>query len=146
MSVPHTDFSHWPEAETEIYDRLGGRDSLRLWIQARHFRSCRYVYSTKYSTVSIDVRYATLVYQETSGCRRRLRITESRMGGMAMVMFDVQPVPPSLEWLVWVFRSEGDMDPQKHRHTFEVGKLEDVDLISEVEKLIGLRLSPFSSV
>ena len=61
---------------------------------------------------------------------------------MAMVMFDVQPVPPSLEWLVWVFRSEGDMDPQKHRHTFEVGKLEDVDLISKVEKLIGLRLSP----
>lgn len=145
MAVPNTNYSPWPEAETEVFDRLGGRDALRLWIQARHFRSCQYVYSTRDNTVSITVRYATFVYREAEGRRRRLRVTESEMGGIAMVMLDVQPAPPSFEWLVWILRSKGDMDPHKHRHTFEVGKLADVELVSRVEKLIGLSLSPMGA-
>lgn len=142
--LPNTNYSPWPEAETKIYDRLGGRDSLRLWLRARHFRSCQYVYSTRDNTVSIGVRYATFIYQEPNGRRRRLRITESEMGGISMVMFDIQPVPPSLEWLIWIMRSKGDMDPHKHRHTFEVGRLMEVELVSRVEKLIGLSLFPMA--
>ena len=64
----------------------------------------------------------------------------------AIVTLDIQPVPPSLEWLVWVLRPKGDIDSHRHRHTSEVSKLGQVDLISKVEKLIGLSLSPLSSV
>lgn len=68
-------------------------------------------------------------------------MTESEMGKIAMVTLDVQPAPPSLEWLVWVLRPRGDMDSHLHRHTFEVARLEQVNLVSKVEKLIGLSLS-----
>jgi hypothetical protein len=142
--MPHTDFSPWPEADTAVFDRLGGRDSLRLWLRARRFRSCQYTYSTRDNTVSIVVRYVSFVYREPSGSRRRLRITESEMGRISMVTLDVQPVPPSLEWLVWVLRPKGDMDSHRHRHTYEVARLEQLDLVSRVEKLIGLSLSPMA--
>ena len=143
-ALPHTNFSSWEEAETAVFDRLGGRDSLRLWIRARRFRSHQYTYSTRDNTVSIVVRYASLVYREPDGRRRRLRVTESEMGKIAMVMLDIQPVPPSLEWLVWILRPRGDIDLNQHRSTFEVARLGQVDLVSKVEKLIGLSLSPMA--
>lgn len=142
--MPHTNFSPWPEADTAVYDRLGGRDSLGLWIRARDFRSCQYTYSTKDNTISILVRIVSFVYREPSGRRRRLRITESEMGRIFMVTLDVQPVPPSLEWLVWVLRPKGDTDSHRHRHTFEVARLDQVNLASKVEDLIGLSLSPMA--
>jgi hypothetical protein len=142
--MPHTDFSPWPEADTAVFDRLGGRDSLRLWIGAKRFRSCQYTYSTRDNTISIVVRYVSFVYLEPSGRRRRLRITESEMGKIAMVTLDIQPVPPSLEWLVWILRPKGDMNRNQHRNTFEVARLEQIDLVSKVEKLIGLSLFPMA--
>lgn len=66
------------------------------------------------------------------------------MGRIFMVTFDVQPVPPSLEWLVWVLRPKGDMDSHLHRHTYEVARLDEINLASRVEKLIDLRLSPMA--
>jgi hypothetical protein len=66
------------------------------------------------------------------------------MGEMVMVILDVQPVPPSFEWLVWVLRPKGDMDRNQHRSTFEVASLKKVDLVSKVEELIGLSLFPLS--
>jgi hypothetical protein len=143
-ALPYTNYSPWPEADTAVYDRLGGRDSLRLWLQARDFQFCQYIYNTKDSTISILVRVASFVYLEPSGRRRRLRVTESEMGKIAMVTLDVQPVPPSLEWLVWILRPKGDMDRNQHRNTFEVARLEQVDLVSKVEKLIGLSLFPMA--
>jgi hypothetical protein len=142
--LPHTDFSPWPEADTAVFDRLGGRDSLRLWIGAKRFRSCQYTYSTRDNTISIVVRYVSFVYLEPSGRRRRLRITESEMGKIFMVTLDVQPVPPSLEWLIWVLRPKGDTDSHFHRHTYEVARLDQVNLAFRVEKLIGLSLFPMA--
>ena len=68
------------------------------------------------------------------------------MGKIVMVTLDIQPVPPSFEWLVWVLRPKGDTDSNLHRHTHEVARLSEVDLASKVENLIGFSLSPFSSV
>jgi hypothetical protein len=144
--VPFTSFSPWPEVDTEVFDRLGGRDSLRLWIKARDFQACQYTYSTRDKTISISGRIASFVYLEPNGRRRRLRITESEMGKITIVTLDIQPVPPSLEWLVWVLSPKGDMDSHRHRHTYEVSKLGQVDLASKVENLIVLSLSPFSGV
>lgn len=142
--MSRTSFSPWPEADTEVFDRLGGRDSLRLWIQARDFQACQYTYSTRDNTVSILIRYVSFVYLEPNGRRRRLRITESEMGRIFMVTLDVQPVPPSLEWLVWVLRPKGDTDSNLHRNTHEVAKLSEVNLASRVEDFIGLSLSPLA--
>lgn len=142
--LPNTNYSPWPEAEAAVFDRLGGRDSLRLWLQARDFQSRQYIYSTEDRTISITVRYASLVYREPSGRKRRLRVTESEMGKIFMVTLDIQPVPFSLEWLVWVLRPKGDMDSHLHRHTYEVARLDQVDLALRVEKLIGLSLFPMA--
>lgn len=147
--MPRTSFSPWPEADTEVFDRLGGRDSLRLWIQARDFQACQFTYSTRDKNISISGCIVSFVYLEPNGRRRRLKITESKMEGgkvAAIVTLDIQPVPPSLEWLVWVLSPKGDMDSHRHRHTYEVSKLGQVDLASKVENLIGFSLSPFSSV
>ncbi len=64
------------------------------------------------------------------------------MGKIFMVTLDVQPVPPSLDWLVWVLRPKGDMDSNLHRHTYEVARLDEINLALRVEKLIGLSISP----
>ena len=84
------------------------------------------------------------VYLEPSGRRRRLRISESEMGKIVMVTLDIQPVPPSFEWLMWVLRPKGDTDSNLHRHTHEVARLSEVNLVSKVEDLIGLSLSPLA--
>lgn len=66
------------------------------------------------------------------------------MGKIFMVTLDVQPVPPSLEWLIWVLRPKGDTDSHFHRHTYEVARLDQVNLAFRVEKLIGLSLFPMA--
>lgn len=66
------------------------------------------------------------------------------MGRIFIVTLDVQPVPPSLEWLVWVLRPKGDTDSNLHRNTHEVAKLSEVNLASRVEDFIGLSLSPLA--
>lgn len=142
MSVAHTHFSPWPEGENLVFEALGGRDSLRLWIKARDFYLSQYVYSTENFTISILVHLASMTYTDRKGRKRRLRISHSEMGSIEMVTIDIRPAKYTLEWLIWILTPRGDMNEDKHRVTFEVGRLEKVDLLSKVEKLTDLSLSP----
>ena len=117
----------WPEGEDKVFDRLGGRDILRLVMGARGFRTYRY--TVKSESFTITVRCATLVYTErVSGRSRRLRVTESYMSpsstSPSMVIIGIRPVAPSLEWLRWIMDRNGDWNIDKHRACFEVGDLE----------------------
>ena len=116
----------WPEGEKRVFDRLGGRDMLRLVMGARGFRTYRY--TVKSESFIITVRCATLVYTEqVSGRSRRLRVTESHISpgstSPSMVIIEIRPVAPSLEWLRWILDRNGDWNLDKHRTCFEVGDL-----------------------
>lgn len=117
----------WPEGEEKVFDRLGGRDMLRLVMGARGFRTYRY--TVKSESFTITVRCATLVYTESVSKRsRRLRVTESYLSpgstSPCMVIIEIRPVAPSLEWLRWIMDRNGDWNLDKHRTCFEVGDLE----------------------
>lgn len=131
----------WPEGEERVFDRLGGRDMLRLVMDARGFRT--YQYTVKGESFTITVCCATLVYTERASKRsRRLMITESHLTpgstSPCMVIIEIRPVAPSLEWLRWIMDRNGDWNLDKHRTWFEVGdldKLGEERLLRMVEKV-----------
>lgn len=131
----------WPEGEEKVFDRLGGRDMLRLVMNARRFRTYRY--KVKSERFIIEVRCATLVYTEGVSKRsRQLLITESYLSpgttAPSMVIIEIRPVAPSLEWLRWIMDRNGDWNLDKHRTWFEVGDLNRLDadkLLKMVEKV-----------
>lgn len=145
--------SPWPEADAEVWDRLGGRDSLGFWIGAGRFRSGtsfhRLEAKLKGETVSIRVQKAMCTYRGVGGRLRRLRVVESRMTGMAMpsiVAIDIQPAHWTLEWVLWILDPKGDTDLNRHRSEFHVGTLRDLSddkLRVLVENTIGMSIDPF---
>lgn len=129
----------WPEGEKKVFDRLGGRDMLRLVMNARGFHTYRY--KVKSERFLIEVRCASFIYDE-QGRKRRLIITESHLTpgstSPCMVIIEIRPVAPSLEWLRWVMDRDGDWNLDKHRTWFEVTNLDRLDeekLVRAVEKV-----------
>ena len=114
---------------------------LRLVMNARGFRT--YQYTVKSESFNITVRCATLVYMETVSKRfRRLMVTESHLTpgltSPSMVIIEIRPVAPSLEWLRWIMDRNGDWNLDKHRTWFEVGDLDGLGeekLLKMVEKV-----------
>ncbi len=129
----------WPEGEKKVFDRLGGRDMLRLVMNARGFRTYRY--KVKSERFVIEVRCATFIYDEQDK-KRRLIITESHLTpgstSPCMVIIEIRPVAPSLEWLRWIVDRDGDWNLDKHRTWFDVTNLDRLDedkLVRAVEKV-----------
>ncbi len=129
----------WPEGEKKVFDRLGGRDMLRLVMNARGFRTYRY--KVKSERFVIEVRCATFIYDEQDK-KRRLMVTESYLTpgstSPCMVIIEIRPVAPSLEWLRWIMDRDGDWNLDKHRTWFDVTNLDRLDeekLIRAVEKV-----------
>jgi len=129
----------WPEGEKKVFDRLGGRDMLRLVMNAKGFRTYRY--KVKSERFVIEVRCATFIYDD-QGRKRRLMITESYLTpgstSPCMVIIEIRPVAPSLEWLRWIMDRDGDWNLDKHRTWFDVTNLDRLDedkLVRAVEKV-----------
>ncbi len=129
----------WPEGEKKVFDRLGGRDMLRLVMNARGFRTYRY--KVKSERFVIEVRCATFIYDEQDK-KRRLMVTESYLTpgstSPCMVIIEIRPVAPSLEWLRWIMDRDGDWNLDKHRTWFDVTNLDRLDedkLVRAVEKV-----------
>jgi hypothetical protein len=129
----------WPEGEKKVFDRLGGRDMLRLVMNARGFHTYRY--KVKSERFVIEVRCATFIYDEQDK-KRRLMVTESYLTpgstSPCMVIIEIRPVAPSLEWLRWVVDRDGDWNLDKHRTWFDVTNLDRLDedkLVRAVEKV-----------
>lgn len=129
----------WPEGEKKVFDRLGGRDMLRLVMNAKGFRTYRY--KVKSERFVIEVRCATFIYDD-QGRKRRLMVTESYLTpgstSPCMVIIEIRPVAPSLEWLRWVVDRDGDWNLDKHRTWFDVTNLDRLDedkLVRAVEKV-----------
>ena len=129
----------WPEGEKKVFDRLGGRDMLRLVLNARGFRTYRY--KVKSERFVIEVRCATFIYDEQDK-KRRLMVTESYLTpgstSPCMVIIEIRPVAPSLEWLRWIMDRDGDWNLDKHRTWFDVTNLDRLDedkLVRAVEKV-----------
>jgi hypothetical protein len=143
----------WPDVDSEVWDRLGGRDALVLGIGAIGFGSCISTYrtSTKLTKedVTIRVRQAVCAYVDRDGRRRRLRIVESHMTGSvtpSLVIVDIQPSHWTWEWLVWALNPAGDTDTRRHRHQFYVGRLTEMSderLAGMVEDVLGVQINPF---
>jgi hypothetical protein len=129
----------WPEGEKKVFDRLGGRDMLRLVMNARGFHTYRY--KVKSERFVIEVRCATFIYDEQDK-KRRLMVTESYLTpgstSPCVVIIEIRPVAPSLEWLRWVVDRDGDWNLDKHRTWFDVTNLDRLDedkLVRAVEKV-----------
>ncbi len=129
----------WPEGEKKVFDRLGGRDMLRLVMNAKGFRAYRY--KVKSERFVIEVRCATFIYDD-QGRKRRLMITESYLTpgstSPCMVIIEIRPVAPSWEWLRWIMNRDGDWNLDKHRTWFDVTNLDRLDedkLVRAVEKV-----------
>lgn len=131
----------WPEGEEKVFDRLGGRDMLRLVMNAKGFRTYRY--KVKSERFVVEVRCASFIYNERGSKRsRRLMVTESHLtpGSISpcMVIIEIRPVAPSWEWFRWIMDRNGDWNLDKHRTWFEVGdldKLGEERLLKMVEKV-----------
>lgn len=143
----------WPDADREVWDRLGGRDALSLTIGASGFAA----YSSTYRTstklldqfVTVRVRQAVCTYQVSRGRKHRLRVVESHMTGSftpSLVIVDIRPAYWTLEWLLWVLDPNGDKDSSRHRSYYTVSKLVDLtddQLLDQVEDVIGTSINPF---
>ena len=144
-----TTYFPWPEGEEKVFDRLGGRDILRLVMNARGFRTYRY--RVRSERFVIEVRCATLVYTERVSKRsRQLMITESYLSpgstAPSMVIIEIRPVAPSLEWLRWIMDRNGDWNLDKHRTWFEVTNLDRLNegrLLKIVEKVTQTNIRIF---
>lgn len=144
----------WPDVDQEVWDRLGGRDTLALWINARGFGSSLSTYRTntkiKGNPIAIRVRQAVCTYVDGKGRRLRLRIVESHMTGSvtpSLVIVDIQPAKWTWGWLMWILDPNGDADPRRHRSQFHPGRLvekTDEQLRGMVEDLVEMSINPFT--
>lgn len=67
----------------------------------------------------------------------------SRPGLIHMVTIDTQPAAFTLEWLVWVAKRDGDIDPDKHKNWYHIGDLQSAQhlLLDAVEEVTGMVLN-----
>ena len=108
----------------KIWDRLGGRDSLELWIGAEGF-------------VSKWDKYACCTYRGLDGCRRRLAIIQDRTG----LTIQITPAKWTQEWFKWVLSSDRQL---RFLHSYAyLHQLTDERLVQMVEDVLEMSTNPF---
>lgn len=135
----------WRDADRLVWDRLGGREALRLSICASGFTSA----SSRYQvSLTVNVLRAQCEYRDR-GKRFQLGVVESHMNSQlvsSMVMVNIRPVPWTLEWLLWMLDPKGDEDTKRHRSSFHVGRLADMTdegLRGLVEGVMEMKVDPW---
>lgn len=136
----------WPEGSEAVLASLGGQDNLKLMLGAYSFHFDQLDVVSE--NTPIHVKRIQFTYRDCKGRRRRLRIMESSMvtstpGLIHMVIIDTQPAAFTLEWLVWVAKRDGDIDPDKHKNWHHVGDLQSAKhlLLDAVEEVTGMVLN-----
>lgn len=138
----------WRDADQCVWDRLGGRDALKLGICASRFTSC----SSKFTSppFAVDVLRAQCEYRDR-GKRFQLGVVESYMSGQrisSVVLVNIRPVPWTLQWLLWMLDPKGDEDTRRHRSSVHVGRLAnmtDERLRDMVESVVGMSVDPWET-
>lgn len=141
----------WRDADRCVWDRLGGRDALKLGICASRFMSSTSRFTSSVQPpFTVDVLRAQCEYWD-SGKRFQLGVVESDMSGQlisAVVLVDIRPVPWTLQWVLWMLDPKGDEDTRRHRSSFYFGRLADMTderLRDMVESVVGMSVDPWET-
>lgn len=134
----------WSNVDSEVWDRLGGREYLSIMLRARNFYSYKYKLSSSTLHRDFDIKSASFKYLDDNNKRRVFTLCYYTLYGYSFlpgcVSISTQPDIMTLDWFLWLFNYRYKVKSVSFK---TLNNMSDAELVELCEEVFGRKINIF---